>query len=35
MSGDWQMEAAQMSWDLTEDQGHTLEGFQKSITGVG
>jgi hypothetical protein len=35
MSGDWQMEEAQPSWDLTENQMHTLEGVQKSMTRVG
>ncbi len=32
MSGDWQMESEQLSWELTRDQWHTLGGFQKSVT---
>jgi hypothetical protein len=35
MSGDWQMEVAQPSWDLTEDRRGTLGGVQKSLTRAG
>jgi hypothetical protein len=32
MSGDWQMESEQPSWDLTREQWHTLGGAHQSVT---